>query len=91
MLITELKKNYPKVYESLVAQSHLPPGSTRWDNIAADVNNTLQWDSTEEGKEFWSLMHLNTDKTIRYAKELQPQLFSEDKLPYKVLTNGLFK
>ena len=91
MLITKLKENYPKVYESLVAQSHLPPDSIRWGSREADVNNTLIWDSTEEGAEFWILMHRSTDENIRYAKELQPQLFSEDKLPYKVLTNGLFK
>lgn len=91
MLITELKENYPKVYESLVAQSPLPPDSIRWESRGADINNTLHWDQTKEGREFWSLMHHNSEENIRYAKELQPQLFSEDKLPYKVLTNGLFK
>ena len=91
MLIIKLKENYPKVYESLVAQSHLSPDSIIWDSREADINNTLQWDSTEEGGEFWSLMHHNTEENIRYAKKLQPQLFSEDKLPYKVLINGLFK
>ena len=88
MLLKDLEQNYPLVYEQLRLQSYIQSTSMHWQNSRADVNNSLRWDYTEEGPEFWDSVQRGD---IESAKELAPHLFSTEKPPYKIVTNGLFK
>ena len=88
MLLKDLEQNYPLVYKQLKLQSRIQSTSIHWLDLRADVNNSLIWSDTEEGPEFWASVQRGD---IESAKELAPHLFSTKKLPYKIVTNGLFK
>ena len=88
MLLKDLEQNYPLVYEQLKLQSRIQSTSIHWLDLRADVNSSLIWVNTEEGLEFWSSVQRGD---IESAKKLAPHLFSTEKLPYKVVINGLFK
>ena len=86
MYLSQLKEEYPLIYQRVERQTHTPYVLT---SILADVNNTLFWRDTTEGSDFWSaVQHEDWD----LAKELQPGLFSEiEEGNVKITTNGLFK
>ena len=88
MYLNRLEEKYPLVYQRVKEQTHTPSALT---SVLADVNNTLIWGSTTEGIDFWSAVHYeNWDE----AKRLCPDLFipvGVEELPYKIVTNGLFK
>ena len=88
MYLSQLKEEYPLVYQRVEKQTHTPSALT---SMLADVNNALSWSDTTEGSSFWyAVHHENWD----LAKVLQPSLFLEiekDNSPYKEITNGLFK
>ena len=88
MLLKDLEQNYPLVYEQLKLQSDIQSTSIHWLDLRANVNNSLRWSNTEEGYEFWGFVQRGD---IESAKRLAPHLFSTEKLPYKVVINGLFK
>lgn len=86
MYLSQLKEEYPLVYQRVKEQTHVPSALTF---TSADVNNTLSWDETTEGPKFWFAVH-HEDWDL--AKVLQPSLFSEiEKENIKITTNGLFK
>ena len=86
MYLSQLKEEYPLVYQRVEKQTHTLSTLT---SILSDVNNTLSWSNTTEGSAFWSAVyHKNWD----LAKELEPSLFSEiEKGNVKITINGLFK
>ena len=86
MYLSQLKEEYPLVYQRVKEQTHIPYALT---SISSDVNNRLSWGNTTEGIDFWSAVH-HEDWDL--AKKLQPSLFSEIKKEnIKITTNGLFK
>ena len=86
MYLSQLKKEYPLVYQRVERQTHTPSELT---SMVADVNNTLSWGFTTEGLTFWNAVYYeNWD----LAKELEPSLFPEtEEGSVKIITNGLFK
>ena len=86
MYLSQLKEEYPLVYQRVKEQTHTPSTLT---SILADVNNTLFWRDTTEGSGFWfAVHHENWD----LAKKLEPSLFPEiEEGNVKITTNGLFK
>lgn len=86
MYLSQLKEEYPLIYQRVERQTHTLSALT---SILADVNNTLFWGDTTEGARFWfAVQHEDWD----LAKELQPSLFSEiEEGNVKITTNGLFK
>ena len=86
MYLSQLKEEYPLVYQRVEKQTHTPSALT---SALADVNNTLFWGDTTEGSSFWyAVHHENWD----LAKKLEPSLFSEiEKENIKITINGLFK
>ena len=86
MYLTQLKEEYPLVYQRVKEQTHIP---SRLTSVLADVNNTLYWGNTTEGSDFWSAVHY---KNWDVAKELQPSLFPKtEEGNVKITINGLFK
>ena len=86
MYLSQLKEEYPLVYQRVKEQTHTPSTLT---SILSDVNNALVWGSTTEGLEFWSAVH---HKNWDLAKKLEPSLFPEiEEGNVKITTNGLFK
>ena len=88
MYLNQLKEEYPLVYQRVKEQTRTPSVLT---STLADVNNALIWSSTTEGIDFWSAVH---HKNWVEAKRLCPDLFipvGVEELPYKIVTNGLFK
>ena len=89
MYLSQLKEEYPLIYDRVVAQSSLSEDSLNDRN--RDVNNALIWRDTTEGSEFWSAVY---HKKWDLAKKLEPSLFSEIEIEegnVKVTINGLFK
>ena len=86
MYLSQLKEEYPLIYQRVEKQTHTPSALT---SILADVNNTLFWGDTTEGSSFWyAVQHENWD----LAKKLKPSLFPEiEKENIKITINGLFK
>ena len=86
MYLSQLKEEYPLIYQRVERQTHTPSALTY---MLADVNNTLSWGDTTEGSGFWfAVYHKNWD----LAKKLEPSLFSEiEKENIKITINGLFK
>ena len=86
MYLSQLKEEYPLIYQRVERQTHTPSALT---SILADVNNTLFWGDTTEGSIFWhAVQHEKWD----LAKKLEPSLFSEiEKENIKITINGLFK
>ena len=88
MLLSELKENYPLVFERLAMQTDIID-LCQFSLDSIDVNNALAWSGTQEGSYFWERVH---KYDIEEAKRLQPDLFIEvEEPPYKIVTNGLFK
>ena len=86
MYLSQLKEEYPLVYQRVKEQTHTPSTLTY---MLSDVNNALVWGSTTEGSEFWSAVY---HKNWGLAKKLEPSLFSEiEEGNIKITTNGLFK
>ena len=85
MLISEVKEKYPLVYERIIEQARR--GVDLSDPTMA-INGCFTWRNTKEGQEFWSNMD---NQNIDEAKSIHPHLFEEDNIPYRVVTNGLFK
>ena len=86
MYLSQLKEEYPLIYQRVERQTHTPSGLT---SILADVNNTLLWGKTTEGPSFWFAVH---QEDWDLAKKLEPSLFSEIKKEnIEITTNGLFK
>ena len=86
MYLSQLKEEYPLIYQRVERQTHTPSALT---SILADVDNTLFWGDTTEGSEFWYAVH-HEDWDL--AKKLEPSLFSEiEKENIKITINGLFK
>lgn len=86
MYLSQLKEEYPLIYQRVERQTHTPSALT---SILSDVNNTLSWDKTTEGLAFWNAVH-HEDWDL--AKELEPSLFSEiEEGNVKITINGLFK
>lgn len=65
MLIQEIKKDYPLVYDRIKYYTNKDEGT---------VLETFGWISTAEGSAFWSAMN---KRNITKAKELQPHLFED--------------
>ena len=89
MLLSELQEKYPLVFERLAIQTKVNLSQRSLDSI--DVNNTLTWSETQEGRNFWERVHRYD---IEEAKRLCPDLFipvEVEEPPYKIVTNGLFK
>ena len=89
MLLSELQKKYPLVFERLAIQTKVNLSQRSLDSI--DVNNALTWSETQEGRDFWERVHRYD---IEEAKRLCPDLFilvEVEEPPYKIVTNGLFK
>ena len=89
MLLSELQEKYPLVFERLAIQTEVNLFQRSLDSI--DVNNTLTWSETQEGRDFWERVHRYD---IEEAKRLCPDLFipvEVEEAPYKIVTNGLFK
>ena len=89
MLLSELQEKYPLVFERLAIQTKVNLSQRSLDSI--DVNNTLTWSETQEGRNFWARVHRYD---IEEAKRLCPDLFISvgvEEPPYKIVTNGLFK
>ena len=86
MYLSQLKEEYPLVYQRVEKQTRIPSALPF---ASADVNNTLFWGDTTEGLAFWNAVYYeNWD----LAKELEPSLFSEiEKENVKITINGLFK
>ena len=86
MYLSQLKEEYPLVYQRVKEQTHTPFALT---SILADINNTLFWGDTTEGSSFWfAVHHENWD----LAKKLEPSLFPEiEERNVKITINGLFK
>ena len=86
MYLSQLKKEYPLIYQRVERQTHTPSELT---STLSDVNNTLSWGYTTEGSAFWNAVYYeNWD----LAKKLQPGLFSEiEEENVKITINGLFK
>ena len=86
MYLSQLKEEYPLVYQRVKEQTHTPSALT---SMLADVNNALVWGSTTEGSNFWRAVHY---EDWDLAKELEPSLFPEiEKGNVKITANGLFK
>ena len=88
MYLSQLKEEYPLVYQRVKRQTYKPSALT---SILADVNNALIWGSTTEGIDFWSAVY--RENWVE-AKRLCPDLFipvGVEEPPYKIVTNGLFK
>ena len=86
MYLSQLKEEYPLIYQRVERQTHIVSALT---SILADVNNTLFWGDTTEGSRFWFAVH---HEDWDSAKELEPSLFSEiEEGNVKITTNGLFK
>lgn len=87
MFLTELKEEYPLIYERVIEQcedsSRLAVGQPY-----ADVNTILNWHNTTEGFSFWAAIHV---EDWNKAKDLQPHLFPESNKFAKIVINGLFK
>ena len=86
MYLSQLKEEYPLVYQRVERQTHTPSALT---SILADIDNTLFWGDTTEGTGFWfAVHHENWD----LAKKLEPSLFPEiEEGNVKITINGLFK
>ena len=86
MYLSQLKEEYPLVYQRVKEQIHTPSTLT---SMLADVNNALFWRDTTEGSSFWfAVHHENWD----LAKKLEPSLFPEiEEGNVKITINGLFK
>ena len=86
MYLSQLKEEYPLIYQRVEKQTHTPSALI---SILADVNNALFWNDTTEGSSFWyAVSRENWD----LAKKLEPSLFSEiEKENVKITINGLFK
>lgn len=86
MYLSQLKEEYPLIYQRVERQTHTPSVLT---SILADVNNTLSWRNTTEGLSFWFAVH---HEKWDLAKKLEPSLFSKiEKENIKITINGLFK
>lgn len=87
MLLADLKKDYPRIYERVVLQTNREP--YQLEGPSADVNNCLIWNQTEEKDAFWHAVYYNR---MNEAKEICPHLFLEEgDTIYKVVQSGLFK
>ena len=87
MYLSQLKEEYPLIYDRVVAQSSL--SEDRLNDRNRDVNSTLTWGATTEGLDFWSAVY---HEKWDLAKKLEPSLFSEiEKENIKITINGLFK
>ncbi len=86
MYLSQLKEEYPLVYQRVKEQTNTPSTLT---SPFADVDNALFWGDTTEGPAFWfAVHHENWD----LAKKLEPSLFPEiEEESVKIITNGLFK
>ena len=86
MYLSQLKEEYPLVYQRVERQTHTPSALT---SMLADIDNTLSWSDTTEGPGFWSAVYReNWD----LAKKLEPSLFPEiEERNVKITINGLFK
>ena len=86
MYLSQLKEEYPLVYQRVKEQTYTPSELT---SVLADVNTALSWIDTTEGSAFWNAVYYeNWD----LAKKLEPSLFSEiEEGNVKITTNGLFK
>ena len=86
MYLSQLKEEYPLVYQRVKEQTNIPSALT---SILANVSNTLSWGDTTEGPKFWcAVYHENWD----LAKKLEPSLFPEiEEGNVKITINGLFK
>ena len=86
MYLSQLKEEYPLIYQRVKEQTHTPSVLT---STLADVNNTLFWNDTTEGSSFWFAVH---HENWNLAKKLEPSLFPEiEEGNVKITTNGLFK
>ena len=86
MYLSQLKEEYPLIYQRVERQTSTPSALT---SILADVDNTLFWGDTTEGLSFWYAVH---HEKWDLAKQLEPSLFSEiEKENVKITINGLFK
>ena len=92
MLLSELQEKYPLVFERVMNQTYLSTTQISQRSLDfIDVNNALTWSETQEGRNFWERVH---GYDIEEAKRLCPDLFipvGVEELPYKIVTNGLFK
>ena len=87
MYLDQLKEEYPLIYDRVVAQSSLP--KDRLNDRNRDVNNTLTWSTTTEGRGFWNAVYR---EEWDEARLLQPTLFKELERGTLLLSvNGLFK
>ena len=87
MYLNQLKEKYPLIYDRVVAQSNL--SEDRLNDRNRDVNNTLTWGATTEGRGFWEAVYR---EEWDEARLLQPTLFKElERGTLLVSVNGLFK
>ena len=87
MYISEIKQLYPKLYEEILQNSHIPEYVLN--GVYSDVNEAMTWSSTPQGQTFWRLVY---EGHIAQAEQLYPELFiTAEGNSVKEIQNGLFK
>ena len=87
MYISEIKQLYPKLYEEILQNSHIPEYVL--DGVYSDVNEAMTWSNTPQGSTFWRLVYGNN---IAQAQRMYPELFVQlEKDDVREIQNGLFK
>ena len=76
MLIQEIKKDYPLVYNRIICYTNKHEGT---------ILETFGWINTAEGSAFWSAM---SKRNITKAKELQPHLFEDIPIIGNIYVSG---
>ena len=86
MYLSQLKEEYPLVYQRVKEQTRTPYALTF---KLANVDNTLSWGDTTEGPKFWYAVQ---NEKWDLAKKLEPGLFPGiEEGNVKITINGLFK
>jgi len=76
MLIEEVKKDYPLVYDRIIYYTNKDEGT---------ILSSFGWASSAEGSAFWSAMN---KRNITKAKELQPHLFEDIPIIGNIYVSG---
>lgn len=86
MLLTEVEKLYPLVYERILAQTKHSIEILK--ATRSTVNTVFPWNQTSEGAIFWAAIQ---NGRIREAKDMLPHLFEAPIKGVKISKNGLLK
>jgi len=78
MLIQEVKKDYPLVYDRIIYYTNKDEGT---------ILSSFGWASSAEGSAFWSAMN---KRNITKAKELQPHLFEDIPIIGNIYVSGKY-